>query len=237
MIIALALAAALQCPSPFAGGLAPAAANVEVVCFTGFEVGYSKLYDEPLWSAQEETAASVAEGEADKRNGTFYACELPDGTKSIEPEVYAKTGYDLGHQTEAGSRGADKAQTFGTCNMSPQTPDLNRKIWAGIEAAVRKLASTDGDIYVVTGPHIPVGAPRLKGLVAVPDASWKAVYDPKTGAAAYDCTNTATPVCTVESIATLIGRIGFDPFPGVPDKIKVVAAKLPEPTKGGALEQ
>lgn len=218
----------------YAGGQAPEAAGAVIVTFEGFAVGYVEAWGEPAWSAQHETAASVAAGAKVKRNGSFHACDLPDGSRSVSPKVYARSGYDLGHQTEAASQ-ADKPPTFGTCNMSPQRPNLNRKVWAGIEAAVRTLAARDGDLYVVTGPVIPEDPQRLGGVVDVPSHSWKAVYDPKAGAAAYICQNTAAPVCSTESIAALAKQIGFDPFPAIDAGVKASAIKLPHPTKGGSL--
>lgn len=237
-MLSLILAAALssapqQCPQFFPGGQIPKTEAVQV-CLDSFSVGYDKTDGEPLWSAQHETAASVAAGAAVKRNGTFHPCDLPDGSRSVSPAVYAKTGYDLGHMTEAAAP-ANKPPTFGTCNMVPQRPNLNRKIWAGIEEAVRALAAQDGEVYVISGPVIPPGAPMLDGQVAVPSYTWKAVYDPKTGTAAYLCSNTDAPVCSGESIADLTQQIAFDPFPALPDGTKAAAMKLPQPTKGGQL--
>lgn len=220
--------------SIFVGGAAPRAPSQVIVLFDSFAVGYVKAWGEPAWSAQHETAASIAAGAKVKRNGSFHVCVFADGSKSVSPSVYAKSGYDLGHQTEDAGR-VDRPPTFGTCNMSPQRPNLNRVIWAGIEEAVRNLAAADGDLYVVTGPEISPSAQRLGGLVSVPVKSWKAVDDVKAGAAAYVCTNTDTPVCTTESIDALAAEIGFDPFPALPDSVKAVAIKLPEPTKGGSL--
>jgi endonuclease G len=119
--------------------------------------------------------------------------------------------------------------------MVPQAPNLNRKIWAGIEAAVRALAIADGELYVITGPEIDATAVRLAGKVSVPSKTWKAVDEPGRGAAAYVCTNTAAPICSAESIAALSAEIGFDPFPGLPEALKATAIALPEPTKGGEL--
>jgi endonuclease G len=227
-MIALLLAAAL-----FAGDQPPVAKDAVTVTFDGFAVGYVKAWGEPAWSAQHETADSIAQAAKTTRSGSFYACTLPDGSKSVSPKVYAKSGYDLGHQTEAASQ-VVKPPTFGTCNMSPQKPNLNRKVWAGIEAAVRNLAVKDGEVYVVTGPVIPDGPQRLGGVVDVPSHSWKAVYDPKSGAAAYLCQNTDMPVCSEESVAAL--QIGFDPFPGLPADVKATAITPPQPTKGGHLQ-
>lgn len=218
----------------YVGAQAPVVPGAEVAAFSSFAVGYLPSWGEPAWSAQHETAASIAAGAKVKRNGSFHVCIFADGSKSVSPSVYAKSGFDLGHQTEDAGR-VDRPPTFGTCNMSPQRPNLNRIIWAGIEEAVRNLAAADGDLYVVTGPEIAVGAQRLAGLVSIPAKSWKAVDDVKTGAAAYVCTNTDTPACTTESIDALAAEIGFDPFPGLPASVKAVAIKLPEPTKGGSL--
>lgn len=220
-----------QAPSQFfANGQAPVAPGVVIVAFDSFAVGYSEALGEPLWSAQHETAVSVAAGAAVKRNGAFHQCDLPDGTKSVSPSLYAKSGFDLGHMTEAAAP-ANKPPTFGSCNLVPQRPGLNRISWAGIEASVRNLATSGEDLYVVTGPVLPAGAPLLAGRVAIPSKTWKAVLDVGKGAEAWDCTNSNTPACVQEDIPTLAAEIGFDPFPGVEAALKTPIA-LPPPTKG-----
>jgi len=233
-MIALMLAAALtsqSCPQLFANGVAPTV-PAEEVCYTGFAIGYDAAWGESAWSAEVLTTSSVQAGEATKRNGNFHVCaELPKAER-ISPRFYAKSGYDLGHMTPAGDRGADKPQTFGTCNMAPQRPNLNRKVWAGIEASLRNLAATGATVYVVTGPEVSPGASMLGGRVAVPLKTWKAVYVAGRGAEAWDCTNTDTPICVQEPVSALAAEIGFDPLPGIAHSIESTAFALPPPTKG-----
>ena len=226
-----ALAASSPCPEHFAAGVEPSAPAVVELCFTGFAVGYSPAWREPAWSAEHVTEGSARAGEAAKRNGDFHECAGIAADDQAAPKDYAHSGYDLGHMTPAGDRGADKPETFGTCNMVPQKPNLNRKIWAGIEAAVRNLATAGADLYVVTGPIVPARPATLNGRIAVPSGTWKAVYQVGRGAEAWSCSNTDAPTCLQVSVEALTVAIGFDPFPGVEPAL-LAPIELPPPTKG-----
>lgn len=231
LLFAAALATSSPCPQHFAGGVEPDAAAVIELCFTGFAVGYRGPWREPAWSAEHITADSARAGEAAKRNGDFHECAGIAADEQASPADYAHSGYDLGHMTPAGDRGADKPETFGTCNMVPQKPNLNRKIWAGIEAAVRNLATAGADLYVITGPIVPSGARALNSRVAVPSGTWKAVYQVGRGSEAWSCSNDDAPTCSQVSLEALTVAIGFDPFPGVEPAL-LVPIELPPPTKG-----
>lgn len=228
--------AASACPQFFAGGQAPiAAVPTEPLCYTSYAVGYAPGWGEPAYAAEHLTADQARAGEATTRIGNFHVELRLPAPERITPADYDRSGFDRGHQVPAGDVGPDKPETFSMANMSPQTPALNRMIWAGKESAVRALAISEGELYVVTGPQIDPVRHLMNGKVAIPSASWTAIDDPKAGAAAYLCTNTDAPVCKVVSIAVLAADIGFDPFPWLPAEVKVVAIMLPEPTKGGAL--
>ena len=124
-----------------------------------------------------------------------------------------------------------QAKSFSLANIVPQAPKLNRGIWERIETAVRRRAEREGELYVVTGPVFDGTDLRaLRGRVLVPTSTFKAVYDPATNAAgAYVCTNTNTPQCRVISVAELAQITSIDPFPAMPDGVKVTAAHLPMP--------
>jgi endonuclease G len=71
----------------------------------------------------------------------------------------------------------------------------------------------------------------MRGRIAVPDFTFKAIFVPSRGIAiAYVATNTATPVCTIVSIADLTRRAGVDPFPSLSATLKatVPAFTLPQ---------
>lgn len=93
--------------------------------------------------------------------------------KSLPPShrsrnsYYKHTGYDRGHLIPAiDFRGdADAVSvTFNLCNVSPQEPTFNRRVWGRLEALIRTMAREEWDgggnsssdkrrsTYIVTGP-------------------------------------------------------------------------------------
>jgi endonuclease G len=74
---------------------------------------------------------------------------------SARPEDYRSSGFDRGHLAPAADmRWSVQAMrdSFYMSNMCPQTPGLNRGVWARLESAVRGLAGAYGTVLVVTGP-------------------------------------------------------------------------------------
>ena len=126
-------------------------------------------------------------------------------------------------------------QTFSLANMVPQTAQLNRGIWEGVESVVRHLAEREGEIYVVTGPAFHGDSLSSIGPngVLVPTSTWKAVFNPRAGSAGvYVCKNTDRPTCDTVSVATLTRVVGIDPFPGSPERLKR-AGSAGRPAGGG----
>ena len=69
----------------------------------------------------------------------------------------------------------------------------------------------------------------------MPAATWKAVYDPKAGAAfVYVAANDASGTYYVETVAALSAQLGWDPMPGAPASVKDPSAvpAAPAPLKG-----
>ncbi len=236
----LAFAQAAACPHLFAGGQPPALLNPKLgqrttlLCNDAYAVLASGVTHGALWSAEHPTAASLDAARDTPREGQFHSeNRLPPGDQA-RLEDYRRSGYDRGHLTPSGDMpdAQSQQQTFSLANMVPQTPELNRGVWAGIEMAVRHLAERRGELYVVTGPAFQGLSLKTIGPdgVLVPSATWKALYDPRSGGAgAYVCSNTAAPRCGTMSVATLSGRIGIDPFPSLPDSVKGTAMTLPRP--------
>ena len=236
----LAFAQAPTCPQLFAGGQPPALLNPKLgqrtmlLCNDAYAVLASGVTRGALWSAEHPTAASLDAARDTPREGQFHAEErLPPGDQA-RLEDYRRSGFDRGHMAPSGDMpdAQSQQQTFSLADMVPQTPELNRGVWAGIEMAVRHLAQRRGELFVVTGPAFQ--GQNLKTIgpdgVLVPSATWKAVFDPQSGGAgAYVCSNAAAPRCGTMSVATLAGTVGIDPFPALPDSVKRTATTLPRP--------
>ncbi len=237
---ALALAQAPACPQLFAGGQPPVLLNPKLgqrttlLCNDAYAVLASGVTRGALWSAEHPTTASLDAARATPREGQFHVEDrLPPGDQA-QLEDYRRSGFDRGHMAPSGDMpdAQSQQQTFSLANMVPQTAKLNRGVWAGIEMAVRHLAQRRGELFIVTGPAFQ--GQDLKSIgpdgVLVPSATWKAVYDPRSGrAGAYVCSNTSAPRCGTMSIGTLAGTIGIDPFPALPDSVKGTAMTLPRP--------
>ncbi len=211
-------------------------ARTTLLCNDGFVALASGVTHGALWSAEHPTAASLASARATPRQGQFHVEPRLPPADQAQIGDYRRSGYDRGHMTPSGDMPDPQSQqqTFSLANMVPQTAALNRGIWVGIESAVRRLASREGELYLVTGAAF--GGQQLQSIgpsgVLVPSATWKAVYDPRAGGAGvYVCENTATPACQVVSVAALTQVVGIDPFPSLPAGVKQVAMLLPAPEK------
>lgn len=228
-----AAVAADACPAVVLGGEPPQAGG-PMICKAAYAMAPLLGGRIPAWSAEHLTAASVARAEAAKRTGDFHVeAALPEAERSTNGD-YAGSGYDKGHMSPVGDFGdpIQEADTFSLGNMVPQRPELNRFLWQDIEAGVRHLAAAQGEAWVVTGPVVSPDAPKLKGRVAIPSETWKAVVTAKGIAGVYIATNVATPACRVLDLDAAIAEIGFDPLPGRP---KAPAARPPPiPPRAGS---
>ena len=228
------------CTGFFANGVAPAVANprleqgAALLCNDAFAVATSPVSRGALWAAEHLTAARLEEARQLPRDDSFHPDDRLAPGRRAEIADYRGTGYDRGHLAPSGDMPTAEAQgqSFSLANMVPQTPELNRGVWEGIESAVRRLAAGNGELYVVTGAAFK--GKRIKAVgpdrVLVPSAVWKAVYDPATnGAGAYLCPNTRRPACRTLAIAVLSRTVSVDPFPALPAQVKAQLMALPPP--------
>ena len=80
-------------------------------------------------------------------------------------------------------------------NIAPQTPSLNRKLWAAIEGFARYLTKTEGTTYIYTGSFGFKG--YIKNKVVVPKYWYKLILVPKTKKAyLFVCENKKYPYKT-----------------------------------------
>jgi endonuclease G len=247
VVLALGLAsgavAQAACPSSYLDGTAPAFATppvgpAEELCFTYFAVLHSDDTLTPLWSAEHLTKAEAVGGDNIGRKNAFHPeTKLAKGKRAEKADYLGFQGvYDRGHMTPSDDMPTmpSQRQTFTLANMVPQASVMNQTTWQYIEASLHVLAETDGELFIVTGPIFGAHPQRLHNKVAVPDYTFKAVYDAKTKTTtAFVATNVNQPVCWVISVAALTEMTGLDPFPSLPASAKADATPwdLPHGTK------
>lgn len=149
-----------------------------------FLVGWSDLRGNPLWVKYRlkpipEQAQRLPRPQRFERDWRAL--------NSIGHDDYTSSGYDRGHLAPnyAISRlyGLQaQLQTFLLTNISPQKPNLNRKVWQRLEEIeVDVFAKQYGEVWVITGPVFDADIERLRSTprVEVPDAFFKILAAPQ----------------------------------------------------------
>ena len=207
------------CPQFSPGGHLPTLLNpkldrrVTVLCNKAYAVAASGVTHGALWSAEHLTAAGISSARDTRRTASFHPDDRLPSADQGQIADYRASGYDRGHMTPSGDmpNPAAQAESFSLANVVPQTAQLNRGVWEEIESAVRGMAETEGELYLVTDPAFVGSEIQAIGPdgVLVPTSTWKAVYDPRTrGAGVYVCQNTARSRCAVVSVDQLARAVG-----------------------------
>ncbi|GHE20734.1 DNA/RNA non-specific endonuclease [Halomonas urumqiensis] len=213
----------------------------------GFLVGWSDVRVNPLWVSYQ--LHEVDEPSAGPRPGfqRDWRTLWPVGTES-----YFGSGYDRGHLAPnyaiAAVHGREaQRQTFRMSNMTPQRPDLNRKLWQRLEEVViDHFVPRFGVVQVITGPLFPEtfadNVLNRVGFVEIPEAFYKIIVVPGESpmALAFIMPQQArgdeplddflVPIDQVEA------RSGLDFFPRLPDEA-AQALEGQVATQGWALEE
>mmetsp|Transcript_10301 Transcript_10301/g.22332 ORF Transcript_10301/g.22332 Transcript_10301/m.22332 type:complete len:466 (-) Transcript_10301:2661-4058(-) len=135
---------------------------------------HERVASEHRQSSDVGSVSTTAAGTGKTRQGmNFYEEKsLPPSHRSRN-SYYKHTGYDRGHLIPASDFRGDAdavSVTFNLCNVSPQEPTFNRRVWGRLEALIRTMAREEWDgggnstsrsdrnsrrrssTYVVTGP-------------------------------------------------------------------------------------
>lgn len=235
------LASGGECSSQLYRGAAPIikseklAEETHPLCFSEIAVLYSGVSRTPLWSAEHLTPDRIdrAINLPRLRSNAFHMePRLPEEERS-ELSDYRRSGFDRGHMAPNGDMSTREAQeeSFSLANMVPQDPCNNEVLWEGIESAVRDIALSGEDVFVVTGPaFLGEELQSLKGRVLVPTHIYKAIYVPsRNSAAAYFAPNDESQDWETLAIADLETRIGIDIFPELDANVRQHAMILPSP--------
>ncbi|MAC48351.1 MAG: endonuclease [Oceanospirillum sp.] len=144
----------------------------------GFVLGYSDYRLNPVWVSYELRALNREQ----KQQRYSRPGHFEKDWRSIWPvthDDYTRTGYDRGHMAPnyAISRlYGRKAQldSFLMTNITPQKPNLNRKLWQRLEeAAIDHFSHQFHRVQVITGPIFSDNPHRLKSLIQVPESFYK----------------------------------------------------------------
>ena len=145
----------------------------------GYALGYSEKFKQPLWVTYRLTASEVT-NICIHRTNDFRPDPLT--RRDVVTEDYWNSGYDRGHLAPAADMHWSTnamSESFFMSNMSPQTPDCNRRTWMYAETFARECAVNEGSVFIVSGPIVTNENPKTIGRnqVTVPDAFYKVIYD------------------------------------------------------------
>ena len=226
------------CPQFFAAGRPPVVSNAKLqsrtqeLCFRAYAVLHSGLTRTPLYAAEYLTRKNIKNAAKLSRKDSFHAEQTLPASERSELEDYERSGYDRGHMAPNADFSTRKAQveSFSLANMVPQVHENNAGVWAGIENSARQLATSDGDVYVLSGPAFIGDRLKKAGNVLVPTHLWKVIYSPSQNkAGAYLITNDDTSDYAVISVSRLEKMVGISLLPGLPQKVRDAGLALPKP--------
>jgi endonuclease G len=118
-----------------------------------YVIGYSYYFRQAKWALEIVDPDNAGLERLDNFRPDY---RIPE---KFRPDLvdYAGSGYDRGHLVaSANQRETDlqNSETFLLSNMSPQSPEFNRRIWRQLESEVRKLNDKEIvlETYVICGP-------------------------------------------------------------------------------------
>jgi endonuclease G len=229
------------CPQHYALATTPTIARESLrpltreLCYDAFAVLHSGVSRTPLYAAEHLTRAGVAAAATLERVDSFHAETALPTEERAELNDYARSGYDRGHMAPNADMPTPtaQAQSFSLANMVPQIHANNAGIWSGMEQVTRRLATGDGEVYVVSGPAFLGSNIKQVGRVLVPTHLWKVIYRPAIQqAGAYVIRNDDSAAYQVVSITALTQTLGIDVLPSLPVVVRETAMDLPQPTSG-----
>jgi endonuclease G len=157
---------------------------VRVLRNDAFIAGYSEWLGNPLWVSfrvMPPPARVPRLPRPDRFEGDWRSLRCLALLACVSHDDYTGSGYDRGHlapnnliATRYGR--AAQHQTFLMTNISPQAPNLNRKLWQRLEEITDEVfARRYPSFWVVTGPVFSARPQHLDGYkrIAVPEAFYK----------------------------------------------------------------
>jgi endonuclease G len=200
----------------------------QVVNHIDYTLSYNEKYEQASWVAYELDSNEIY-GPAKRKDNFRADSSIKTGSATLND--YKGSGYDRGHLCPAADQEESveaMSDSFYMSNMSPQSPNFNRGIWADLEAVVRNFADTNGKIYVATGPILIDGPYDTIGdnKVAIPNFYYKVILDysePEIKSIGFILPNEGSDK-SLESFATTVNEVemktGLDFFYQLPDDVE-----------------
>ncbi|MEM8901673.1 MAG: DNA/RNA non-specific endonuclease, partial [Bacteroidota bacterium] len=170
-------------------------AGEEVINHSAMSLVYDEQHEQAKWVAH-IILPDIIKGDVGRTNDfrvdplvkTGSATEVDYFLKYLQEDStfeYDGYGYDRGHLApSADFRWSEKAlsESYYYSNMSPQLPELNRRIWAELESVIRGyiIARHKTELYVVTGPVLHDSLPPIQrsiNKVSIPEQYFKVIID------------------------------------------------------------
>lgn len=201
---------------------------------TEYTLQYNSTHKQADWVHHFITKDRI-KGDTKRKNKFKPDTLVVDGQVTLKD--YAKSGYDRGHLAPAGdfkfSQSAMNA-SFYLSNMSPQAPNLNRKVWKYLETQVRTWTENYDTIFVTTGPVFNDDLGSIgKNKITIPSAYYKVILGVFNGSyktAGFILSNEASlknPIDFIVSVDEVEKITKIDFFPELPDTVEnIIEAHL-----------
>lgn len=152
-----------------------------------YVLSYNKFNRVPNWVAWKLSPSNL--GSSGRSNSFHKDSELADyltttspSLSAVEQTEYKGSCFDRGHQVPSADRTdlrENNKMTFLMSNMTPQTPYLNRVIWAHLEQYTRSLVQNEGKTaFIIAGPIYDqdFGAIGPNNDIKIPSKSFKVIF-------------------------------------------------------------
>lgn len=143
-----------------------------------YTLSYNEAAEQAEWVAYWLDANQVVNQDFDR---PYFKMDTKVSSSSAHWRNYKNSGYDRGHLCPAADREFNYEafqETFLTSNVSPQIHEFNSGVWNYLEQRVRRWATQNDGVFVITGGVLKDPIDRIGDQdVYVPNAFYKIVVD------------------------------------------------------------
>ena len=154
--------------------------------------------------------SSAWKGSATRCNCFSKDASLPSTFFAAVTTNYTNTGFDRGHMCPSEDRdgsASDNQATFLMTNIIPQAPRNNQITWNNFEAYCQSLATTNNEMYIISGGYGIGGTGSNGGVtntinggtITVPNRVWKVVVILTNGTNDVGRVTTSTRVIAIDT--------------------------------------